>query len=113
LHYAASRGQLEIVKLLVKSGVVLNVNDIRRQNELHFAFMGNTNKDMITFLLEAGSRISLDRYESSVLGAAVQNNQLEILQLLHRKENFQSAYRYLPHLHFMLFCKHVLIIIHK
>jgi ankyrin repeat protein len=90
LHYAASRGRLEIVKLLVKSGVVLNVNDIRRQNELHFAFMGNTNKEMITFLLEAGSRISLDRYESSVLGAAVQNNQLEILQLLHRKENFQS-----------------------
>jgi ankyrin repeat protein len=90
LHYAASRGRLEIVKLLVKSGVVLNVNDIRRQNELHFAFMGNTNKEMIKFLLETGSRISLDGYESSVLGAAVQNNQLEILQLLNRKENFQS-----------------------
>jgi ankyrin repeat protein len=91
LHYAASRGQLEIVKLLVKSGVVLNVNDIRRQNELHFAFMGNTNKEMIKFLLETGSRISLDLYESSVLGAAVQNNQLEILQLLHSEDNFQSA----------------------
>jgi ankyrin repeat protein len=51
---------------LVKSGVVLNVNDIRRQNELHFAFMGNTNKEMIKFLLETGSRISLDGYESSV-----------------------------------------------
>jgi ankyrin repeat protein len=91
LHYAASRDRLEIVKLLVKSGVVLNVNDIRRQNELHFAFMGNTNKEMIKFLLETGSRISLDRYESSVLGAAVKNNELEILQLLHSEKNFQSA----------------------
>jgi ankyrin repeat protein len=90
LHYASSRGRLDIVRLLVKSGVDLNVDDIRKQNELHFAFMGNTNKEMIKFLLESGSRISLDRYESSVLELAVNENQLEILQLLHRKENFQS-----------------------
>jgi ankyrin repeat protein len=90
LHYAASRGRLDIVRLLVKSGAVLNVNDVRRQNELHFAFMGNTNKEMIKFLLETGSRISLDRYESSVLRVAVQKNQLDIIQLLHKMENFES-----------------------
>jgi ankyrin repeat protein len=90
LHLATSSGRLDIVTLLVKSGVVLNVNNVRRQNELHSAFQGNTNKEMIKFLLESGSRISFDRYELSVLELAVKENQLEILQLLHRKENFQS-----------------------
>jgi ankyrin repeat protein len=91
LHYAAFRGHLDIVRLLIKSGAALNVSDSAKQNELHYAVMGVINRELVKFLLDAGSFISVEHFRHlSPLDIAVMRNQLGIVQLLAKKKNFKS-----------------------
>jgi ankyrin repeat protein len=91
LHYAASRGRLDIAKLLVKSGTVLNMHDVTKRNELHFAVVGFINRELIRFLLDAGSFISHDDKGLSPLDIAVKRNRLDIVQLLTTTNSFESS----------------------
>jgi ankyrin repeat protein len=91
LHYAAFRGHLDIVRLLIKSGAALNVSDSAKQNELHYAVMGVINRELVKFLLDAGSFISVEHFMYlSPLDIAVMRNRRDIVKLLAKEKNFKS-----------------------
>eukprot|EP01029_Cantina_marsupialis_P011917 TRINITY_DN26421_c0_g1_i1.p1 TRINITY_DN26421_c0_g1~~TRINITY_DN26421_c0_g1_i1.p1 ORF type:complete len:215 (+),score=55.79 TRINITY_DN26421_c0_g1_i1:130-774(+) len=59
LHRAASRGDIEVVRLLIKSGADLNISDRKKQTPLHLAYAAK-HDDIAAILIEAGASKTKD-----------------------------------------------------
>ena len=61
LHFAARRGQLEIVQLLLEKGAVLNIQNQSGQTALHFALASeNENIEIVELLITKGIDIEIE-----------------------------------------------------
>ena len=69
LHYAADRGQLKIVKFLLKNGANINSVNVASQTSLHLATITrNFNIEVIKVLLDHGANFKVkDNAGSTVL----------------------------------------------
>ena len=82
LMLAAEQGQLEILKLLLKSGADPNVSNAFGQTALHIA-AGSGAVDMVRLLLDAGADPEVTRSETSTpLDIAVDKGNTSIIDLL-------------------------------
>jgi outer membrane protein assembly factor BamB len=76
LTYAADKGHLEIVKLLIARGADVNLQDTFYQVRAIDMAMMNNHSDVVTLLLERGSKGA-----PSVLGQAIQRGNVELVAL--------------------------------
>ncbi len=58
LHYAAQKGYLDIVKLLLERGADINAKDIDGKIPLHYAVLYHGTADFIIFLIEKGANFN-------------------------------------------------------
>jgi uncharacterized protein len=82
LHIAAARGQLLIVKELVKRGMNLNARGGSLDgNPLHSA-ASHGHLEVVKYLLDAGSEMDVSVSEKNALFAAILNDDARIAELL-------------------------------
>jgi ankyrin repeat protein len=82
LHVAASNGQLEMVKELVKRGIEINARgSIADGNALNEA-ASEGHHEVAKYLLEAGSEMDVSEPERNPLFGAIQSGNLDIGKLL-------------------------------
>lgn len=82
LHRAASNGDIESMKRLLKDGTNPNVLDSSQATPLHIA-TENGNAELVQLLLENGARPDvIDAFAATPLFIAARDGKLEIVQLL-------------------------------
>lgn len=82
LHHAASRGYMEMVKLLIGAGAFLNPPDSLRMTPLHKA-AGHGFTGTVKALLEAGANVNeMDRFREAPLHMAARSGHTETVMAL-------------------------------
>ena len=87
LHYAANSGMLSVVKMLCSMGADINARDKLQRNALHFAALGNSNLETVTWLVESNINVlNLDCDGNSALHYAAAQDQAKILKHIATKD---------------------------
>jgi hypothetical protein len=91
LHYAASRGNLEIVDLLLKAKAKVDIKGNNGFTPLHFA-VGQGHLEITLKLLEVGADPNAKEDESNTpMHFAAEGNDLKLLELLREKDGNINA----------------------
>ncbi|XP_069670552.1 uncharacterized protein [Periplaneta americana] len=82
LFWAAVKGRLETVKMLVGKGANVNTDDACKQTPLYYAISG-CHAEVVKFLIENGANVKVcDKDGDSVIFTALLSGNLDILRLL-------------------------------
>ncbi|KAJ4426036.1 hypothetical protein ANN_27663 [Periplaneta americana] len=82
LFWAAVKGRLETVKMLVDKGANVNTDDAWKQTPLYYAISG-CHVEVVKFLIENGANVKVcDKDGDSVIFTALLSGNLDILRLL-------------------------------
>jgi uncharacterized protein len=82
LHAAAGRGQLPIVKELVKRGLDLNARGGTLEGNALHAAVNYGHLEVVKYLLDAGSEMDVSVSERNPLFAAIHDDNTELAQVL-------------------------------
>ena len=63
LHLVSKKGDLEICKLLIEKGALLNIYDINKKTPIHYAF-DNNYKDLVNYFYEIFIETNTDKKSS-------------------------------------------------
>ena len=83
LHYAAEKGHLEVVKLLIKKEAIVNLRNMWDKTPLHSA-CNNGHLEIVKFLVDSGARIEAtsNKKRFTPMHLAAQYNHLTIVEYL-------------------------------
>ncbi|XP_069670726.1 uncharacterized protein [Periplaneta americana] len=83
LSWAAQKGHLETVRLLIKKGADVNTNDAWKRTPLHFAISGS-HVNVVQFLIESGADVNAydDELDNSPIFTAAQQANVDVVRLL-------------------------------
>ena len=91
IHYAAKRGQIPVIKLLIQYGADVNVRAPDGRTALHFA-AAYSNKETVRCLLgELADYYAVDDFKCTALDVAKQNDNKKTISTLERWKNLTSS----------------------
>ncbi|XP_069670620.1 uncharacterized protein [Periplaneta americana] len=92
LSWAACRGHLETVRLLVEKGAEVNTSDVFLPSPLHGAIYGS-HVNVVKFLIKSGANVNAyDRNDQSPILAATRQNNVDVVKPLMKEGADVNAY---------------------
>lgn len=84
LHVASSKGNIDMMSLLLRYGADYNIKDIFGNSSLHYA-SDKGNKEAVNLLITSGADVDIqDNRGSTCLHVACKNNDIELVRILLR-----------------------------
>ena len=84
IHYAAKKGHIPIIKLLLRYGSDINVRAADGRTALHFAAAYSNKETVRCLLAELADYYAVDDYKCTALDLARQNNNVKTIPTLER-----------------------------